>query len=140
MPTSVINALQEFTSSESMRLDLPLVNLDSVELSTVHAAWSQTLGNATGLPQEMHIPVSTVEHENTQLMWNRKSKKHPSKLVPLCKWDCDCAATELGDHQGPLPVYLSVTEQEEFDVTGNVPENSHFCLLCIRRVSHYVLS
>lgn len=133
LPQSVVNALNEFTSTESMRMHLPLINAESVILSTVHAAWNSNLGNATGLREPCHIPVSTVEHENEQLVWGRTSKQFPNVKLPLCKWEMDCSALSLGDNQGPLPLYLSVSEQEMFDKTGNVPENSHFCLLCVRR-------
>lgn len=133
VPMSVSNAIAEFTASESMRLELPLVMLSAPRISAVHELWSELLGSATGLPEPCHIPVSTVEHENTQLVWHRRSAKHPDKNLTLCKWEGDCAACDLSDNQGPLPVYLSVTEQEAFDETGIVPDNAHFCLLCIRR-------
>ena len=71
------------------------------------------------------MPVSTVEHENTQLRWGRK--------LPLCAFGCECDGHLLRNSPGPLHVYLSVSEQEKFDSDGTVPTGALFCLLCIRR-------
>lgn len=138
VPQSVSNAIAEFTASESMRLNLPLIASQSTVLDTVHAAWDVALGRCTGLPEPCHIPISTVEHESSQLAWHRYSASHPKVELPLCKWESDCAVLMYPDNQGPLPVYLSASEQDQFDATGVVPENAHFCLLCIRRDAQVV--
>jgi hypothetical protein len=133
VPQSVTNAIAEFTASESMRLNLPLVSTHSVTLDTVHAAWDDILGTCTGQPEPCHIPISTVEHESSQLTWHRCSATHPTKVVSLCRWENDCQVLDYPDNQGPLPVYLSASEQDKFDATGIMPDNAYFCLLCIRR-------
>ena len=77
------------------------------------------------------LPLTTVEHDNSQLMWNRHSLKFKDKKVPLCIQGCRCAGSRLQGSPGPLHVYLSKIEQELFDNQGICKEEGP-CLLCIR--------
>ena len=72
-------------------------------------------------------PISTVEHETTQLEWDRKG-------VPICVSQQECEALNLTG--APLPIYLSNEEEELFKSTGSCPGIPRFCLLCIRRDAH----
>lgn len=126
LPPSVEAAILEYCSDEVMRLQLPLTP-PRVAVQAVHAAWERALLTATPAGQQgLHVPISTVEHENEQLSWGRPK-------VPLCKFGQECDALRYGHAPGPLPVYLSIGEQERFDADGHVPEGALFCLLCIRR-------
>ena len=83
-------------------------------------------------------PLTTVEHDNLQLTWNRSSRNHPHIKVPNCLHAdddpsifCPCFATKLPSNQGPLPMWLSPSQQLLFDETGELPPRCP-CLLCIR--------
>lgn len=156
-PPSVSRALLEFTSRDAMRLDLPITYEQPIIVNTMNEIWKQTLSNGTRCAElNMSVPISTVEHENTQLQWNRVSKTATSTAVPTCKYGPECDACFLENSPGPLQVYLSVECQDQFDqtgknnpkllmgsvtcllvnayfLTGTVPEEAMFCLLCIRR-------
>jgi len=131
---SELHGLLEFVGRETMRLHLPVLAPSRVVVDVVHDAFAAALASATQAGAAgLLIPLSPVEHENTQLEWERVSSCHPRCSVPLCKYDGDCDALLVGDSRGPLPAYLTVAEQDTFDVTGEVPPMALFCLLCIRR-------
>lgn len=126
LPPSAETAILEFTADEVARLQLP-VALPRIGVGEVHRAWQAALlastpAGAAGL----HVPISTVEHENVQLGWDRPG-------VPLCRFGAECDAGLLAGAPGPLPVYLSIAEQDRYDDTGELPQGALFCLLCIRR-------
>jgi len=133
-PPSVSKTLLEFTSQDAMRLNLPVTCEQPIVVNTMHEVWKRTLDNGTRAAEmNMSIPISTVEHENTQLQWNRVAKAHTATPVPTCKYGTECDACLLENSPGPLQVYLSVECQDRFDATGNIPDEAMFCLMCIRR-------
>lgn len=126
LPPSAETAILRFTTDEVSRLQLP-VAMPRIAVDEVHRAWETALlactpAGAAGL----HVPVSTVEHENVQLGWDRPG-------VPLCRFGGECDAGLLPGAPGPLHVYLSIAEQDRHDDTGETPQGALFCLLCIRR-------
>ena len=64
------------------------------------------------------IPVSTVEHDRTQLVWNDPDH--------LCASGAACAAAALPFAPGPLPFY-TLPGLDRANAEG-----PRFCLLCIR--------
>ena len=84
-------------------------------------------------------PLTTVEHDNMQLMWNRYSRCRPDVKVPLCINATDdessvhmsCFGKSLRGAPGGLHMWLSPSQQMVFDETGDLP-NRGPCLLCIR--------
>lgn len=131
---SEVHKLLAFVGDETMRLQLPVVAPTRAVVESVHDVFRSALAAATVSGKEgLVVPISTVEHENLQLAWDRKSKKHPKIAVPLCKYDEDCDAHLVENNRGPLPAYLTVAEQDDFDETGKLPPMAMFCLLCIRR-------
>ena len=126
MPPSSEAAILAFTADEVMRLQLP-VTPPRVAVAAVHKAWEAAMLAATPASEAgLHVPISTVEHENEQLSWNRPG-------LPLCRFGPECDGAALQGSPGPLPVYLSIAEQDKYEETKRVPEGALFCLLCIRR-------
>lgn len=81
------------------------------------------------------LPLTTVEHDNSQLMWNRCSLKFKDRKVPLCIQAGDygrCAGSKIQGSPGPLHMYMSKLEQELFDNQGVLSKEEGPCLLCIR--------
>ena len=142
---SVANTIKEFVAMDGFQSNLPAfkVKTDST-CEFLAQAWSSIspVSNVK-LPkghddkeQNVNICVSTVDHENGQLEWGRVSKKHCHVCIPLCDYEEECEAQSLRGNQGPLGTYLTPSQQELFDETGEVPEGPYFCLLCIRRDIH----
>jgi len=84
-------------------------------------------------------PLTTVEHDNQQLYWGRVSARHPDKKVHMCINGSEeggvympCFAHTLPGNQGALQMWLSVSQQNLFDETGELPPRGP-CLLCIRK-------
>lgn len=127
---SVMNELSEFCAHPGNRASMPLLRPTAIKFEMISNAWQKVLSEKLS-PSETPacVPVSTVEHENTQLEWGRKH-------VPLCASRQECEALTLPGAPGPLPVYLSVSEQDQFDKTKATPTIPRFCLLCIRRDAH----
>lgn len=82
-------------------------------------------------------PVSTVTHENKQLVWGRAG-------LPLCESGRDCTARMLPGAviNGELPCYLYPEEQIAYEAGGIDAIKSQlkmssprFCLLCIRAMA-----
>ena len=88
-------------------------------LHETHSAFAQALSatHRTDSAVDTFVPLSTVEHDNTQLMWNRKDGS------ALCSANHACDATHLKHSQGPLNAYL---------LPGQAPETGTLCLLCLR--------
>lgn len=66
------------------------------------------------------IPVSTVDHDRTQLIWNDNDPAH------ICASGASCAANALPFSPGPLPFYVLPGEKRSSSM------GPRFCLLCIR--------
>lgn len=71
------------------------------------------------------IPVSPASHDNTQLEWGRP-------YVPECCMGSSCVAALLEGSLGPLPIYLSLSEQRDLG-PESVFETPRLCVLCIRQ-------
>ena len=137
---SVRDAVLKFVQNDCYKSNLDLfavTNRCQVEL--MQEAWKRGLEVAATRTDTAccHIPVSTVEHENTQLVWGRTSIK-TKEPVELCSHGDECDALKLRGNQGPLHRYMSPEEQSIFDSEGTHPSGPSFCLLCIRRDVHAV--
>lgn len=128
-PRSVQSAIEEFCSHAGKRASMPLVRPVAIRFDLVATAWDQALRELKGMPDGGVVPVSTVEHETTQLQWGRTG-------VPECVAGCECEAKAMESAPAPLHVYLSASEQAAFDTHGDLPDQPRFCLLCIRRDAH----
>ena len=118
-PPSVSREILKFTSKDAMRLHLPVTYEQPIIVNTMNELWKQTLSNGTKAAEcNMSIPISTVEHENTQLQWGRVSQSTPTAAVPVCKYGTECDACFIENSPGPLQVYLSVECQDMFDKSG----------------------
>lgn len=87
-----------------------------------------------GPAEGVAVCISTFTHELKQLRYNRPG-------VPLCQQGHDCVARQIPGAAmlGPLPIYLTPTEQVELETTGLNRESirdsmPRQCLLCIRRM------
>lgn len=66
------------------------------------------------------VPISTSQHEDTQLVWNDPKPAH------RCASGAACAAAQLPNSPGPLPYYVPEgSSRAEY-------EQPAFCLMCIR--------
>ena len=129
------------------RGDAPFVSIDTanpklLEETTLSALTSvfQTTLSQSGIPNvatPIVRPVSTVTHENLQLVFNREG-------IPLCGNGHDCATRSLpgGAILGPLNRYLYPEEQIIYDKHGAHALKDRFkategapCLLCIRTMA-----
>ena len=129
-PTSVMNELSEFCANPANRRSMPLLRPTAIKFQMISNAWQKVLSERWAcLDEPRCVPVSTVEHETTQLEWNRAQ-------VPLCASKEECEALTLPGAPGPLPIYLSIAEQDAFDLRKDCPIIPRFCLLCIRRDAH----
>ena len=130
-PMSIMNEISEFCAHPGNRNSMPLLRPTAIKFEMISNAWQRILSETLpGINTEKKcIPVSTVEHETTQLCWGRKD-------IPVCASRHECEALTLQGAPGPLPIYLPVTEQDEFDLTKKLPNVPRFCLLCIRRDAH----
>ena len=93
VPPSVANKLREFVASDGYKTDLPLFRPASdAKVKLLNDAWKSALGingvpiSPIGLPTAEFtgdVCVSTVEHDNSQLVWKRPN-------VPLCDYGDEC--------------------------------------------------
>jgi len=129
VPMSVRQAIQAFCST-NMKRNIPVVTADTPVVHTVTRQWQAAVAAVRSHTPAgtVQVPVSTVEHENSQLEWGRTG-------VRLCACGDECDATALDNNQGPLHVYFSVAEHDRFAANGAHPDRL-FCLLCIRRDVH----
>ena len=135
---SVRNAVLKLVQNDCYKTNLDLFSVsNSIQTELMQEAWKRGLEVAAAKVDTLscHIPVSTVEHENTQLVWGRCSKKTKDELE-LCSHGEECDALKLRGNQGPLQRYMSPEEQHAFDSDGIHPSGPSFCLLCIRRDIH----
>jgi hypothetical protein len=133
---SIASTLKKIACKDGGRMNMPLVTMQpNVKVKHLSELWESFFEVKSDVdPNFCHpqIPVSTADHENSQLYWGRKSK---ATDVPIrsCQYGCECAAKMFVCNQGCLGVYLTPAEQDAFDSSGTLPENALFCLLCIRR-------
>lgn len=76
-------------------------------------------------------PIASSEHNKSQLSWNRVSVT--GVPLPLCS-SLECHATDHPHANGPLHVYLSPEQQNEFVENGKTFTGP--CLMCIRMMFH----
>jgi hypothetical protein len=130
--------LRDFAAIDGYQTHLPLFKPHTrAAVALLREAWQRALPGGSHATSETvpppdlsTIPLSTVEHDNTQLRWHRPG-------VPLCDYGDECDALSLYGNQGPLHAYLTPAQQQAFDgPTQHLPEGPYFCLLCIRRDLH----
>lgn len=133
----------DITKKNIYNTERALITTQQFELASKHKsdALVACLLNVAGLcinnnPNEMgFVEISTVEHENTQLVFNRVSKSIPDASVPVCANGANCYTCFMQYTDIPLQIYLSADTQAHFDATGTLPTtsvHSSVCLLCIR--------
>lgn len=118
---SVAAALLDFTKNDCYKTDLNLFNSGtSTHTELMEEAWRKALEvtsvRCTDTQTDCHIPISTVEHENTQLIWGRVSTS-TGVAVDECSYGADCDAHKIRANQGPLQRYMTPSEQQHFDKT-----------------------
>jgi len=135
---SICNAVLKFVQNDCYKTNLNLFSIaEDVQTELMQEAWERGLDVASSKVDKIscHIPVSTVEHDNSQLVWGRTSFTSGA-LVNSCSHEEECDSLKLRGNQGPLQRYMSPEEQLLFDSTGTHPSAPDFCLLCIRRDIH----
>ena len=145
LPPTTRRLIRDFVSVDGYKTDLPLFRpCGDARGALLQDAWKTVLGingapcsplgmgNAGGETYSSDVCVSTVEHDNSQLVWGR------DKRIPVCDYGEECEALSLAGNQGPLQAYLTPTQQQAFEESGKLCEGPHFCLLCIRRDTHAV--
>lgn len=149
MPPTLQKLLMDALSKPSYTQNVPAVIDDTTE-STIKRSDSgheSVIENSETQPQESWgdiiqsmaykpgcsepIPISTVGHENKQLVFSRPH-------IPVCMYDKECCALSLVNAPAPLCKYLSPDEQLEYEASQGqiLPESAKTpgaCLLCIRR-------
>jgi hypothetical protein len=141
-PATVPQWIQHWQSCT--RGDAPFVCTDTAEPglleSTTLAALTSVFATPTSGPEvetPLVVPISTVTHENLQLVFDRPG-------IPLCGNGHDCATRALpgGAMLGPLGRYLYPEEQILYDTHGAECLKERFastrgapCLLCLRTLA-----
>lgn len=102
---SVARSLSDFTKSDSYQTQLNLFSVNEGPVDTlIQDAWKCAIEACSvkgPSGESCHVPVSTVEHENTQLVWGRTSES-TGQLVDTCCYGKDCEALRLRASPGPL--------------------------------------
>jgi len=129
---SKLESVLRMTESDSWATRLPFVScVDDDDDRT--PLWTAALRGVSWSDDApcLDAPVSTSVHDDSQLYYNRIG-------VPLCALGDHCAAVLYPGHQGPLPIYLTPSEQAAYDKSGHLAgDDPHAsCLLCIRRDLH----
>lgn len=136
VPNSILNAITTFCATDTNKCDLPLLRPTPTKLNVARSAWASALTSGTlSVSSDVQgiIPLSTATHENGQLMYGRHHNGVPLKI---CESENECAAHDVVDSQGPLHIYLTISEEDEYNQTGTIPLYAAHCLLCIRRDAH----
>lgn len=120
-PPSVGEAIVHFTSGVLYEGAMPFQQAPEAKRESPLSAYPPgSIGNIATI--QCHppacIPVSTVEHDRTQLIWNDPNH--------LCASGQSCAAVTLPFAPGPLPFFVLPGEDRK------LAEGPRFCLLCIR--------
>lgn len=134
-----LRLLAEQLANESGMQAGPLCRLGRTKDGVISTVTQQVmtrrlLGNVAddSLPSAPAVNISTVTHENEQLVWREG--------IPRCDSGAFCAVLTIprANEPGPLPVYLYPEEELAFQRSGHVPKRTAgmFCLLCIRRAAH----
>ena len=118
-PMSVMNEISEFCANPANRASMPLLRPVAIKFNMISNAWQKIFDEGDVCPGTGKVPISTVEHETTQLEWDRPG-------VPLCVSQQECEALNLTGAPGPLPAYLSAEEQELFATTKACPAIPRF--------------
>lgn len=116
---SIAAALRDFTNNDCYKPQLHLFSANTtIRTDLMEDAWKHALSVTTRCtPTEtFHIPISTVEHDNTQLVWNRVSVA-TNTPVDTCAYGADCEAHKIRANQGALQRYMTASEQVHFDAT-----------------------
>jgi len=118
---SVAAALRDFTKNDCYKSDLNLFSSNkTTRTELMQEAWRRALEvtslQSTDKKSICHVPISTVEHENTQLVWGRHSQ-HNKLPVDDCCYGVDCDAHKIRANQGVLQRYMTPSEQQHFDTT-----------------------
>jgi len=146
MPRETVR--REISSLVNRKIGLPGISLYSLD-SDLDIVMDAFCSGVEAVGANMNIsdteqviggaPLTTVEHDNLQLYWGRCSYKCPDVKVPICINGSEeggmympCFAHTLPGNQGPLQMWLSVSQQNLFDETGELPPRGP-CLLCIRK-------
>lgn len=121
-PPSIAEAITKFTTGIVYEGGLPFQQTPTMEeadciLSSYPPGSIGAISTVQCHPPAC-VPVSTVEHDRTQLIWN--DKQHP------CASGEACAAAALPFAPGPLPFYVLPGESR------SAAQGPRFCLLCIR--------
>lgn len=99
---SIARSLADFTKSDAYQTQLNLFTVaDHAKSTLLQDAWKQAFEVCAEDGSACYVPVSTVEHENTQLVWERTSTSTGDR-VDLCCYGDDCEAHKLRANQGPL--------------------------------------
>lgn len=91
---------------------------------TASKAGHPVAGAVMKIDPPLCIPISTAEHDATQLVYGRVG-------VPTCMSGDDCIGAQLRGAPGPLSLYMTPDEHAEFERTGAVPNGPHACMLCV---------
>lgn len=145
LPPSVVHSISNMLNRDLFTTGLPIfVPSQSSVFRTIGELWYESLNHVTDLPArkidhtpfEESISLSTVEHDNTQLQWGRKSRNHPDVCLPVCQFgeEGDCDALRLEFNQGPLHPFMSIAEEQEFQEHGKTKQGP--CLMCWRAMAH----
>ena len=145
LPPSVVHSISNMLNRDLFTTDLPIfVPSQSSVFRSIGELWYESLNHVTDLPAskidhtpfEESISLSTVEHDNTQLQWGRKSRNYPDVCLPMCQFgeEGDCDALRLEFNQGPLHPYMSIAEEQEFQEHGKIKQGP--CLMCWRAMAH----
>ena len=145
LPPSVVHSISNMLNRDLFTTDLPIfVPSQSSVFRSIGELWYESLNHVKDLPArkidhtpfEESISLSTVEHDNTQLQWGRKSRNYPDVCLPMCQFgeEGDCDALRLEFNQGPLHPYMSIAEEQEFQEHGKIKQGP--CLMCWRAMAH----
>jgi hypothetical protein len=114
----------------------------------VIVAWVSSLEMQAGKSREVVIPTPSYEHNDRNLCLNRTFK---GKQLPKCVMGCPdeqngngCAIFRLSHARSkgmaiinePLSMYLSRDQQSRWETTGEIPDSTPICLLCIWFLTH----
>mgnify|MGYP007025639235 CR=1 FL=1 len=115
---------------------------------SVIVAWVTSLNKQSGISREIAIPTSSYEHDERNLYLTRT---HMGKSLPRCimgrpneQNGNGCAIfrisharrTSMAMVDEPLCMYLSRDQQSRWESTGEIPDSTPMCILCIRFLTH----
>lgn len=128
----IAKAISDLCSSFAYSTQIPFLCFDEdPKQKLYHSILSDVIFNSTNVVSKQSgmyhsVPISTVEHENEMLIFNRHDN------LPLCMHGISCVASKFIHAPGPLNVYLLPSEEEHFKLSGELPDGELPCLVCIR--------